>query len=76
MANFEKEDSEENKKPDTKSNLRLRSKINAKSSVTNNTNGGHSRGFGSTGSGNIQQASKFNNINHYVIDDEEDEDEE
>ena len=75
MANFDKGDSEE-KKADTKSNQRLRSKINAKSSVTNNTNGGHSRGFGRNGSGNVQQANKFNNINHYVIDDEEDEDEE
>jgi len=75
MANFEKEDSDEKNKPDTKSNQRLRSKINAKSSVTNNTNGGHSRGFGRNGSGNVQQANKFNNINHYVIDDEDEEEE-
>ena len=39
--------------------------------------GGHVRGFGRAGSGNVvQQANKFNNINHYVIDDEDDEDEE
>ena len=50
MANFDKKDSEENKKADTKSNQRLRSKINAKGSVTNNTNGGHSRGYGRNGS--------------------------
>ena len=68
MADIEKNkaDSDEKHHP---SNARLRSKINAKPSLTSSAAGR----FGRVNSGGTK-SSEFNNINHYVIDDDDDED--
>ena len=66
MANSVKggDDDEESKRTtDLNNKARLRSKINAGRT-----------GFGRAGSSGSSKADDFNNINHYVIDDDEDED--
>ena len=68
MANFDKEEDSAGK---DSNKARLRSKINAKSSVTSGASG--STRFGRTNSQGVQK-DDFNNINHYVIDDDDEED--
>ena len=73
MANFDKGEDEEHKRGSIdSSNSRLRAKINAKTSVAGIT---ASSRFGRSGSGGVGAGKdEFNNINRYVIDDEEEED--